>query len=171
MPLYSSELSNELSQKCDISETIHSKLLNIYNCGTPGKTLHGFWMSPQIDPALKIDKFGKLISTPGEKSILDKIIEKTIQKGTNAFVCVEEYLPDTSILAEKSIKSGHYLYFSWPIDSRDNSYSAGDEFRIIITNLFFAFVGGMFDYKNGVNELDDEGHYRLEKFNVKKGVD
>ena len=28
-----------------------------------------------------------------------------------------------------------------------------------------------YDYKNGVNELDDEGHYRLEKFNVKKGVD
>ena len=28
-----------------------------------------------------------------------------------------------------------------------------------------------YDYKNGINELDDEGHYRLEKFNVKKGVD
>ena len=28
-----------------------------------------------------------------------------------------------------------------------------------------------YDYKNGVNELDNEGHYRLEKFNVKKGVD
>ena len=28
-----------------------------------------------------------------------------------------------------------------------------------------------YNYKNGVNELDDEGHYRLEKFNVKKGVD
>lgn len=25
-----------------------------------------------------------------------------------------------------------------------------------------------YDYKNGVKELDDEGHYRLEKFNVKK---
>ena len=25
-----------------------------------------------------------------------------------------------------------------------------------------------YDYKNGVNELDDEGYYRLEKFNVKK---
>ena len=28
-----------------------------------------------------------------------------------------------------------------------------------------------YDYKNGINELDDEGHYRLEKFNIKKGVD
>ena len=28
-----------------------------------------------------------------------------------------------------------------------------------------------YDYKNGIIELDDEGHYRLEKFNVKKGVD
>lgn len=27
------------------------------------------------------------------------------------------------------------------------------------------------DYKNGVKELDDESHYRLEKFNVKKGVE
>ena len=26
-----------------------------------------------------------------------------------------------------------------------------------------------YDYKNGVEELDDEGHYRLEKFNVRKG--
>lgn len=28
-----------------------------------------------------------------------------------------------------------------------------------------------YDYKNGVKELDGEGHYRLEKFNVKKGKD
>ncbi len=28
-----------------------------------------------------------------------------------------------------------------------------------------------YDYKNGIIELDDEGHYRLEKFNVKKGID
>lgn len=27
-----------------------------------------------------------------------------------------------------------------------------------------------YDYKNGINELDEEDHYRLEKFNV-KGVD
>lgn len=27
-----------------------------------------------------------------------------------------------------------------------------------------------YDYKNGINELDDEGHYQLEKFRVKKGV-
>lgn len=26
-----------------------------------------------------------------------------------------------------------------------------------------------YDYKNGINELDDEGHFRLEKFNIKKG--
>lgn len=24
-----------------------------------------------------------------------------------------------------------------------------------------------YDYKNGINELDDEGHFRLEKFNIK----
>lgn len=28
-----------------------------------------------------------------------------------------------------------------------------------------------YNYKNGIKELDDEGHYRLEKFNVKKGAD
>ena len=28
-----------------------------------------------------------------------------------------------------------------------------------------------YDYKNGIIELDDECHYRLEKFNVKKGID
>ena len=28
-----------------------------------------------------------------------------------------------------------------------------------------------YDYKNGIKELDEEGHYRLEKFNIKKGVD
>ena len=28
-----------------------------------------------------------------------------------------------------------------------------------------------YDYKNGIKKLDDEGHYRLEKFTVKKGVD
>lgn len=26
-----------------------------------------------------------------------------------------------------------------------------------------------YDYKNGINKLDDEGHYRLEKFNTRKG--
>jgi GNAT superfamily N-acetyltransferase len=26
-----------------------------------------------------------------------------------------------------------------------------------------------YDYKNGIKELDEEGHYRLEKFNVEKG--
>lgn len=25
-----------------------------------------------------------------------------------------------------------------------------------------------YDYKNGIKELDDEGHYRLEKFNIKR---
>ena len=28
-----------------------------------------------------------------------------------------------------------------------------------------------YDYKNNVKELDEEGHYRLEKFNVKKAVE
>ncbi len=28
-----------------------------------------------------------------------------------------------------------------------------------------------YDYKNGINELDEEGHYRLEKFNIKKEVE
>ena len=28
-----------------------------------------------------------------------------------------------------------------------------------------------YDYKNNVKELDEEGHYRLEKFNVKKVVE
>lgn len=28
-----------------------------------------------------------------------------------------------------------------------------------------------YDYKNGINELDEEDHSRLEKINVKKGVD
>lgn len=25
-----------------------------------------------------------------------------------------------------------------------------------------------YEYKNGINELDEEGHYRLEKFNIKR---
>ena len=28
-----------------------------------------------------------------------------------------------------------------------------------------------YNYKNNVKELDEEGHYRLEKFNVKKAVE
>ena len=28
-----------------------------------------------------------------------------------------------------------------------------------------------YDYKNGIKQLDDEGHYRLEKYNIKKGKD
>lgn len=28
-----------------------------------------------------------------------------------------------------------------------------------------------YDYKNGIKQLDDEGHYRLEKYNIKKGED
>lgn len=38
-----------------------------------------------------------------------------------------------------------------------------------ITALEFYKKQG-YDYKNGVKELDDEGHYRLEKFNIKKAV-
>ena len=36
-----------------------------------------------------------------------------------------------------------------------------------ITEVEFYKKQGYY-YKNGINELDDESHYRLEKFNVKK---
>ena len=49
-------------------------------------------------------------------------------------------------------------------------YVAAIEIPASITAVEFYKKQG-YDYKNGVNELDDEGHYRLEKFNVKKGVD
>lgn len=49
-------------------------------------------------------------------------------------------------------------------------YADRIEIPAFITAVEFCKKQG-YDYKNGVNELDDEGHYRLEKFNVKKGVD
>ena len=49
-------------------------------------------------------------------------------------------------------------------------YADRIEIPAFITAVEFCKKQG-YDYKNGVNELDDEGHYGLEKFNVKKGVD
>lgn len=53
---------------------------------------------------------------------------------------------------------------------QDELFLRADRIEIpaFITALEFYKKQG-YDYKNGVKELDDEGHYRLEKFNIKKG--
>ena len=55
---------------------------------------------------------------------------------------------------------------------QDDLFLRADRIEILasITAVEFYKKQG-YDYKNGIIELDDEGHYRLEKFNVKKGID
>ena len=55
-------------------------------------------------------------------------------------------------------------------ENKDNAVKVLQQIPASITVVEFYKKQG-YDYKNGVNELDDEGHYRLEKNNVKKGVD
>lgn len=55
---------------------------------------------------------------------------------------------------------------------QDELFARADRIEIpaSITAVGFYMKQG-YDYKNGVKELDDEGHYRLEKFNIKGSFD